>query len=140
MNEFWFCVFKSISLTINDCAVVHYILVSCLFIWTHTDLLSLGLDNGGPRSKAEALLSMYGAAIIMPCSNSLCSHWASSRCWITFLSQAFRPCQIFRMTPRKLLRCVATFSVGNFWKKSIFCAFLGLKNEFLTSLKVWFDI
>ena len=57
-----------------------------------------------------------------------------------FLSQAFRPCQIFRMTPRKLFRCVSTFSVGNFWEKSIFPAFLGLKNGFLTSLKVWFGV
>ena len=67
-------------------------------------------------------------------------NWASSRCWIIFLSQAFRPCQIFHMTPRKLLRCVTTFSVGNFWKKSIFCPFLGLKNGFLTRLKVWFGV
>ena len=63
-------------------------------------------------------------------------NWASSRCWIIFLSQAFLSCQIFCMTPRKLLRFVTTFSVGNFWKKSFFCTFLELKNVFLTSLKV----
>ena len=47
----------------------------------------------------------------------------SSRCWIFFLSQAFRPCQIFRMTPRKILRCLAIFSVGNFWKNPFFMLF-----------------
>ena len=42
----------------------------------------------------------------------------SSRCF--FCHKAFRPCQIFCMTPRKLLRCVATFYVRNVWKKNQF--------------------
>ena len=43
-----------------------------------------------------------------------CTHWSSSRDWTFFLYQAFRPCQKFCMTCRKILRCVATFSLGNF--------------------------
>ena len=42
------------------------------------------------------------------------THWSSSRDWTFFLYQAFRPCQKFCMTCRKILRCVTTFSLGNF--------------------------
>ena len=38
------------------------------------------------------------------------------------------------------MRCVATFSVGNFWKKSTFHVFLWLKNVFFDWLKVWFGV
>ena len=43
-------------------------------------------------------------------------HWSSSRDWTFFLYQAFRPCQKKFMTRRKILRCVTTFSLGNFWR------------------------
>ena len=96
------------------------------------------LDTGCPRPSQPSLTPL---GTLAPLSSSAhLPHWASSRCWIFFLSQAFRPCQLFRMTPRKLLRCVTTFSLGNLGKKYIFSAFLGLKNGFLDSLKIWFGV
>ena len=36
-----------------------------------------------------------------------------------FWSKEFRPCKQFCMTPRRILRCVTTFDIGNFLRKYI---------------------